>query len=141
MALAYHPAAGEIVLCDYSTGFMVPEMVKRRPVVIISPRLRHRNDLVTVVPLSTTAPNPLENYQCQIALAMPLPKPFNSVVMWAKCDMVATVCLARLDRFRAGRGPGGARKFVTGNLDAAQLRDVRIAVLHALGLSSLTVHL
>lgn len=60
MPLSYYPSPGEIVLCDYATGFIPPEMVKLRPVVIVSPRLRKRGDLVAVVPLSTTAPNPAE---------------------------------------------------------------------------------
>jgi len=140
MALTYHPTPGEIVLCDYGTGFVAPEMVKRRPVVIISPRLRRRGDLVSVVPLSTTEPAPVENHHCRLALAVALPRPFHNKVMWAKCDMLATVSLGRLDRFRAGRG-AGARKFVTGSLTADQLREVRRGVLHALGLASLTVHL
>lgn len=141
MALTYHPRPGEIVLCDYSTGFAAPEMVKRRPVVIVSPRLRNRQGLVTVVPLSTTAPAPAELHHCSIVLAAPLPKPFDSPQMWAKCDMLATVALARLDRFRAGRVPGGyGRQFTTGNVSPAQLDDIRKGMLHALGLSSLTIH-
>ena len=142
MALTYHPRPGEIVLCDYSTGFIAPEMIKRRPVVIISPRLRNRQSLVTVVPLSTTPPVPVEQHHCSIVLSSPLPKPFDSPQMWAKCDMLATVALARLDRFRAGRVLGDyGRQFTTGSVRPAQLNDIRKGVLHALGLSSLTVHL
>ena len=142
MALAYYPRIGEILLCDYATGFVVPEMVKRRPVVVISPRLRRRADLVTVVPLSTTEPAPAEAHHCLIALGRPLPRPFGSPSMWAKCDMVATVALARLDRFRVGRSGGhGARLFVSGQLDGNQVRAVRAAVLCGLGFASLTIHL
>lgn len=142
MPLKYYPSAGEIVLCDYGTGFIAPEMVKLRPVVIVSPRLRKRSDLVAVVPLSTTPPNPAEHHHCSITLAVPLPKPFDAPQMWAKCDMVATVALARLDRFRDGRLPGGGpRRFTTGKLDAAQLIEIRKAILHGLGLGSLTIHL
>lgn len=141
MPLTYHPKPGEIVLCDYSTGFAPPEMVKRRPVVIVSPRLRNRTSLVTVVPLSTTAPFPVESHHCSLVLAAPLPKPFDSPQMWAKCDMMATVSLARLDRFRAGRVTGGyGRNFVTGNVSAADLIEIRNGMLHALGLGSLTIH-
>jgi len=142
MALTYHPQLGEIVLCDYSTGFSPPEMVKRRPVVIVSPRLRNRHDLVTVIPLSTTSPSPIEAHHCPITLTNPLPKPFDSPQMWAKCDMIATVSLSRLDRFRAGRvAQGYGRRFVTGQVDRAQLAEIRKAALHALGLGSLTIHL
>jgi uncharacterized protein YifN (PemK superfamily) len=56
MPLTYHPETGTILICDYNLGggFIEPEMVKRRPVVVISPRFRHRDWLCTVVPLSTT---------------------------------------------------------------------------------------
>ncbi|MBO9579866.1 MAG: type II toxin-antitoxin system PemK/MazF family toxin [Sphingobium sp.] len=142
MTLSYHPRAGEIVLCNYATGFIAPEMVKLRPVVIVSPRLRRRDNLVSVIPLSTTAPDPVDQHHCQITLAIPLPKPFDTPIMWAKCDMVATVALARLDRFRDGRhAGGGARRFTTGKVSDLQLAEIRKAMLHGLGLSSLTIHL
>ena len=142
MALTYHPQAGEIVLCDYSTGFAPPEMVKRRPVVIISPRFRNRHSLVTVVPLSTTPPAPLEAHHCAIALTNPLPHRFDAPAMWAKCDMLATVALSRLDRFRAGRAPtGGARVYISGQVSPQQFTATRRSVLHALGLGTLTGHL
>lgn len=142
MPLAYYPSPGEIVLCDYGSGFVVPEMVKIRPVVIVSPRLRRRSDLVAVVPLSTTPPDSAEPHHCSFVLAQPLPRPFDAPEMWAKCDMVATVALARLDRFKDGRVPGGgARRFRTGKVSAAQLVEIRKGVLHGLGLGSLTIHL
>lgn len=142
MPLTYYPAPGEIVLCNYGTGFVAPEMVKLRPAVVVSPRLRRRADLVAVVPLSTTPPDPVEPHHCSITLAVALPRPFDSPRMWAKCDMVATVALSRLDRFRDGREVGrGARRFTTGKVDAAQLGEIRKAILHGLGLGSLTIHL
>ena len=142
MALAYYPSPGEIVLCDYGTGFTAPEMVKLRPVVIVSPRLRRRPDLVAVVPLSTTPPNPAETHHCSIVLGRPLPRPFEEPQMWAKCDMLATVSLTRLDRFKDGRVPGGgARRYTTGKVSQAQLIEIRKAILHGLGLGSLTIHL
>ena len=50
-----------LLYCDFSTGFQPPEMVKRRPVVLISPR-RKNAALCTVVPLSTKEPVPIEDY-------------------------------------------------------------------------------
>ena len=142
MALSYYPSPGEIVLCDYGTGFVAPEMVKLRPVVIVSPRLRKRGNLVTVVPLSTTAPNPAESHHCSLTLAVPLPRPYNAPDMWAKCDMFATVALSRLDRFRDGRNAGGgSRKFTTGKVTSEQLVAIRRAMLCGLGLHSLTDYL
>lgn len=141
MALEYHPSPGEIVLCDYGTGFVPPEMIKRRPVVILSPRLRRRAGLVAVVPLSTTPPIPPELHHCSVTLAAPLPHPFDAPTMWAKCDMVATVSMSRLDRFKDGRLPGGGRRFRTGRVSGAQLNEIRKAVLHGLGLGALTIYL
>lgn len=142
MALTYYPRVGEILLCDYATGFVAPEMVKRRPVVVVSPRLRRRSELVAVVPLSTSEPVPQEAHHCRVELQRPLPAPFDSPVMWGKCDMVATVSRARLDRFRLGRKSGhGARKFVSGQLEDDQIHAIRIAVLCGLGFDSLTIHL
>lgn len=140
MPLMYYPRPGEILLCDYDTGFIEPEMTKRRPAIVISPRLRKRPDLVAVVPLSTTAPNPVERHHCLIVMETPLPHPFDSPAMWAKCDMLATVSKARLDRFKAGRRQG-ARVFLSGMLTDEQLRAVKASILCGLGLPSLTVHL
>lgn len=139
MALSYYPSPGEIVLCNYDTGFKAPEMVKLRPVVIVSPRLRKRGDLVAVVPLSTTDPDPVDTHHCKITLAAPLPKPFDALEMWAKCDMVATVALSRLDRFKDRSG--GVRRYRTGKVATAQLIEIRKSILCGLGLSSLTIHL
>jgi len=61
MAIKYHPEIGTIVICDFK-GFVKPEMIKRRPAVIISPRIRYRDKLCPIVPLSTTPPNPIMAY-------------------------------------------------------------------------------
>lgn len=140
MALMYYPRPGEILLCNYDTGFVEPEMTKRRPAVVVSPRLRKRPELVGVVPLSTTEPRPTEPHHCRIELEKPLPFPFEAPVMWAKCDMVATVARARLDRFKAGR-LGGNRIFLAGAVTPDQLKAIRASILCGLGLDSLTIHL
>jgi mRNA interferase MazF len=142
MGIMYYPKQGEILLCNYGTGFVAPEMTKMRPVVVISPRLRRRADLVAVVPLSTTPPQNIELHHCEIELTNPLPAPFDNPNMWAKCDMIATVAHSRLDRFKAGRKPNGNKRvFVAGMLNPDQFRQVKIAVLCGLGLDSLTIHL
>ncbi|MHB9881063.1 type II toxin-antitoxin system PemK/MazF family toxin [Pacificimonas sp. ICDLI1SI03] len=142
MALRYYPSAGEILSCDYSTGFTQPEMVKVRPVVVMGPRLRRREGLVGVVPLSTSAPTTVEPYHRQITLSRPLPPPFDNATMWAKCDMFAVVARARLDRFRLPRSRlDGQRQWVNGRITAAQLQDLRAGLLCGLGFDSLTVHL
>ena len=133
MTLAYYPRVGEILLCDFH-GFVVPEMVKRRPVVVIVPRLPRRSDLVTIIPLSTTAPSFAMDYHVRIVLEHPLPIPFAATEMWAKCDMVMPIARARLDRFKDGRGSsGGKRKFVSGQVSGEQLTEIKAAVLRGLG--------
>lgn len=96
MALNYHPTPGAVLVCDYSTGFRAPEMVKRRLCVVITPRLRRRHGLCTVVPLSQTAPDPVEGYPHEITLGQSLPKPWEGNKRWAKADMFATVGYERL---------------------------------------------
>lgn len=44
-----------VLICDFTTGFQAPEMVKKRPVVVVSPR-RRIGQVCTVVPLSSVAP-------------------------------------------------------------------------------------
>lgn len=124
MALLYQPRPGEVVMCDFH-GYVPPEMVKRRPVVVLARNRRNRL-LVTVVPLSTTEPTPLEPYH-HLLPQSPAPNA-QGVACWAKCDMVATVALARLDRCKAGRG-----RYVTPALPAADLAAIRAGVAIALG--------
>ena len=78
-------------------------MVKTRPVLVVSPRLRRRDNLCTVVPLSTTPPQNQQNYHCRLVLARPLPSPWNAPEHWVKADMMATVAFHRLDLIQIGR--------------------------------------
>ena len=130
MTLPFHPRLGEILICDY-TGFKAPEMVKSRPCVVVSPRLRRRDRLCTVVPLSTLPPNPPEPYHYQITLDRPLPYPFNAPTMWAKCDMLATVSFSRLALFKIRR-----RQYLKPVLPTADMDQIRNCILHALGIIS-----
>lgn len=137
MAILYPVALGTIVLCDYSLGgFREPEMVKRRPVVVVSPRLPHRDGLCTVVPLSTTAPVQAVSYVVELSVPMPLPSPFDAQTVWAKCDMLATVSFERLDLFRTKRDQSGRRKYLHPRLGVDDLARVRGAILSALGMTS-----
>lgn len=127
MALTFQPRPGQVVMCDFS-GYVVPEMIKVRPVVVLA-RNRKNRQLVTVVPLSTTAPDALEDHHHELS-ANPLPGK-EHITCWAKCDMVATVSLARLDRYKTAR-----RLYVTPNLPNADFVAICGAVLNALGLSA-----
>lgn len=134
MPLSYYPPAGEVVLCRYPQDVISPEIGKTRPVVVVGPRLRRRGGLATIVPLSTTGPNPVEPYHVLIRLPQPLPAPFDSPDMWAKCDLLSSVALDRLDRFKVkGSRHGGPRRFTTGRVSAEQLVALRAAVIQGLG--------
>jgi uncharacterized protein YifN (PemK superfamily) len=140
MAMKYHPEIGTIVICDFR-GFVEPEMVKRRPVVIVSPRLRNRDRLCTVVPLSTTEPKPIMPYHYKLKLDQPLPSPYNSPFHWVKGDMFATVSFDRLFLPFAGKDAKGQRQYVIKVVEEIDLRNIRECMLHAIDLSYLTGHL
>jgi mRNA interferase MazF len=129
MALTFHPHAGDILICDYSTGFRPPEMVKVRPVVVVSPR-RRASQLVTIVPISSSPPSPVEpwHYLLPEGVYPPARGP-----VWVKADMVVTVGLARLDRVKISRsgGPPGYEVF---RLCPEELRAIGLAIKAALGL-------
>lgn len=138
MAIAEHPAIGTILMCDFDTGFVKPEMVKRRPVIVISPRITARPGLCTVVPLSTTAPDPEMQYHCQIDLPDQLPDWFDKTGVWVKADMMAAVGYKRLDFISLGKDRGGKRIYCYTPISPENLKTIRASVLAGLGLAQLT---
>ncbi len=134
MALKYVPSPKLILLCDYSKGgFIAPEMVKKRPAIVVSPRLPHRNNLATIVPLSTKSPRCNLPYVVKLELDSLLPYPFNHNIVWAKCDMVASVSLDRLDLFRIGRDQTGKRKYIKPILNDSDFNRVKSAIINIFG--------
>lgn len=119
LTINFHPRHGTLLYCDFS-GFKAPEMVKCRPVVVIS---RKHAGLCTVVPLSGTEPTKIEKYHHEMS-PNSLPENLrNKTTWWAKCDCVTTVAFRRLDRIQVGRDPSGKRlyradKIGKGDLDA-----------------------
>ena len=102
MALKYQPFPGTLWMCNFDTGFKPPEMVKVRPVVVISPRPESATGLCTVVPLSTTPPDPVQRFHYRMGReSLPAGK-FQQSETWAKCDMLNTVSLNRLRRATKG---------------------------------------
>ena len=78
MGIKFPVGIGTILLCDYSRGgFQPPEMVKRRPAIVISPRLPHRDGLCTVVPISADQPDHDVDYVVRLEFDPPLPEPFS----------------------------------------------------------------
>ena len=134
MALYFHPNPETLLICDFGTGFRPPEMVKKRPVVVLSPRMRRQSGLCTVVPLSTTVPAPVERFHHRMS-PQSLPATLATKETWAKCDMVTAVSLERLDRVLIGRDRRGRRVYVAGAVTAADLTAIRQCVKIALGLT------
>jgi uncharacterized protein YifN (PemK superfamily) len=141
VSISEHPRTGAVLIADFSAGFREPEMVKRRPVIVISPKIRFRPGLCTVVALSTTAPSPILPFHCQIVLEPALPEPWKPGPMWVKGDMVAAIAFHRLDFFRYGKDRSGKRIYRYDPVSAEDLKRVRHCILCALGLASLTPHL
>ncbi|MGR3525510.1 MAG: type II toxin-antitoxin system PemK/MazF family toxin [Paracoccaceae bacterium] len=138
MAIQYHPARGSIVTVDFSQGFRVPEMVKRRLCVVISPPIEARVGLCTVVPLSTTAPDPVQAYHYCFEIPFHMPKAWGNQARWAKCDMVCAVGLHRVDLIRLGKTSNGTRIYQMNTLSRLHLRNISNCVLAGLGLPPLT---
>lgn len=138
MAIQEHPDLGTILMCDYQTGFVEPEMVKRRQVVVISPKIAARPGLCTIVPLSLTPPDPVMQFHCQVDLPEQLPDWMQKKEVWVKADMMAAVSLNRLDFIRLAKSRQGKRMYCFTPLNAENLKKVRGAVLASLGMAQLT---
>ena len=140
MPLKFHPETGTIVICDFY-GFIEPEMVKRRPAIVVSPRFRNRDRLCTIVPCSTTPPDPIMPYHYKLTLNEPLPPPYDSPFQWVKGDMLVAVSFDRLFLPRKGKDINGKREYVVKVIEDNDLREIRECILHGLALSHLTRHL
>lgn len=131
MAINFHPKTGSVLYCDFNTGFKPPEMIKCRPVVVVS---RGRGLVASVVPLSTVEPVPIR--QCHREMSPDsLPTSLRSSRCWAKCDMVTCVALWRLDRVKVGKCPKtGKRIYVNYTVTDQDLRQIRLALRFVFGL-------
>ncbi|OUJ14348.1 type II toxin-antitoxin system PemK/MazF family toxin [Acetobacter sp. DsW_063] len=142
MAIEKAPNLGQVLLCDFSDGFKEPEMIKLRPVVVISPPISWRPGLTTVVALSTTPPDPKRPYHCLLRLNPKPPAPWDVEDVWVKADLIMTVGFHRLNLIRDGKNPQtGKRKYYMNCVSNQNLKEIRACILHGLGLFSLTQHL
>jgi uncharacterized protein YifN (PemK superfamily) len=132
MALLFPPRLAYVVQCDF-TGMIEPEMVKKRDVVVIA-RNRHNPRLVTVVPLSTTAPLKQESYHYLLP-KNPRPDGNANEQVWAKCDMIYTLSTARLDLYYT-RSRRGGRQSTPMQVTSLDFLAIQKAVLAALNLSN-----
>ena len=138
MAVSAHPPQGSIVTANFDSGFKKPEMVKLRLVVVLSPAIKSRYGLCTVVALSTTKPDPVMPYHKEIEIPFPLPPRWGNRPRWIKGDMVNAVGFHRLDLLRLGKDIKGKRIYQMEVLPTEQMALVRRCVLHGMGLSILT---
>ena len=141
MAINEHPEIGSLVMCDFDEGFREPEMVKKRPVIVLSPKISRRPRLCTIVALSTTDPYPVMSYHAKIDVNPPLPAGLKSNGLWIKGDMVNAVGFHRLDLIWTGKDHTGKRQYYLNTLSYDQIKLVKTCVLNALGLSALTKYL
>ncbi|MEK7184712.1 MAG: type II toxin-antitoxin system PemK/MazF family toxin [Patescibacteria group bacterium] len=117
--LKFQPKPGSVIYCNYR-GFVAPEMIKKRPVIIVS-KHKHNSKLVTIVPISTTKPVPVENYHLEMDI------PFCALYLegeksWVKCDMINVVSLDRLNLIRDKRS-GNRHAPAVGSTFLLQIKD------------------
>jgi uncharacterized protein YifN (PemK superfamily) len=136
-----HPAPGTILVCNFDGTFKEPEMVKPRCVIVLSPRIRARARLCTVVCLSTTDPHPVQQYHCRLDIRPRLPSSWESDGIWVKGDMVYSVGFHRLDLIRMGKSRDGRRIYRMETITEDQMRQVKSCVLRGLGMNGLTKYL
>lgn len=141
MPIQRHPGLGAIVVCDFDQGFKVPEMVKKRLCVVVSPDISARPGLCTVVPLSTTPPRFPMEYHCRLTITPALPDRWNSDGHWVKGDMVCSVGFHRLDLLRIGKDASGRRLYRMNTLPAKDLRRIHACIMCSLGLGGLKKYL
>ena len=143
MPINWHPRFGQILFCDFNTGFVEPEMVKpKRPVVVVSRSLRGRpQNLCTVVPLSTVKPDPVMYFHHQMN-PHSLPERLRNQEAWAKCDMICQVSFKRLNQIQVGKDPNtGKRLYSSKTATKLDMTAIRAGILYALSMESLADHL
>lgn len=132
MAIGYYPKMGQVLKCDFS-DLQPPEINKIRPVIIISPRLPYRGELVAVVPLSTTPPKHDLPFTVRLSKNYH-PEASDDLPNWAKCDLVMNIARSRLVGFKIGR-----RRWENPKLEDHDLQAVRYAVLCGLGMEDMVI--
>ena len=126
MPITFTPQQGMVLMCDFSSGSVPPEINKVRHVIVVSPRRRKHSGSCTVVPLSTVAPNPIEPYHYRIE-ANEYSFLKRNTDSWVKADLVMHVSFQRLDRVLDNG------RHTSPSLSAEDFRAVQRAVWEGLG--------
>lgn len=135
MALPFNPNPGLIVICDFD-GMKEPEMTKRRPAIVVSPRSRTRAGLCTILPISCTAPQPELAHHFRLTLDPTLPDPYPEPEVWVKCDMVYSVGYHRLN-LPFYKDVAGNRQYINQFVAEDDLLAIRRCMLSSLGFAEL----
>lgn len=128
-----HPPQGSILVCDFS-GFVEPEMTKRRPVVVVSRKIASRPNLCTIVPLSTSVPEVILPMHYLLELDPPLPSPYNARCHWVKGDMLYALRFERFYYLRTGKNSFGKRTYVYPVLSPEQLSRIQKCIMAGIGI-------
>jgi uncharacterized protein YifN (PemK superfamily) len=113
---------------------MGAEMVKTRPVIVVSRVLHGRHGMATVVPVSMTPPAEPRRWHVLVpASSMPRGWSEKPGDRCAKCDMVGTVSLERLSMAGIRRREGKLH-YTTAEVDVHTLRQIRDALAYILEL-------
>src|SRR5271156_2598560 len=94
MPINFVPDRAQILMCDFTTGFMRPEMEKIRHCVVVSPRVRSGTSLI--IPLSLEPPKIVQLWHYLIPREYPCMSVISDV--WAKGDMLTHASWQRLHR-------------------------------------------
>ena len=128
----HYPRSREVLGCDFK-GLDKPEMIKRRPVIVLS-YSRARPGLAIVVPLSTTAPTPPRSWHHQLRAT----SQWDHHERWVKGDMIYTMSLSRLFPWYVGLDSNGRRIFLHNfRIDESDFAATKKAVLSALKITEL----
>jgi len=134
VALLHHPKVGDVLMCRFPECLRAPEMIKTRPVIVVTREHKGRRRLCTVVPVSTTQPDPMLSHHVELEESA-LPRALRGTGHWVKCDMIYTLCIDRLDRIRSGKDrTTGKRLYETARIGADDMRKIRYAIRSALSL-------
>jgi mRNA interferase MazF len=132
MSITFHPNPGTILICDFE-GFKAPEIIKRRPCVVVSPRSRRRTGLCTIVPLSTTDPEHVESHHCKITITKKMPDQYPKQECWAKCDIIHTVSFERLNKPHQ-KDELGKRTYLDREISPEDLLKIRRCICAGIGI-------
>ena len=132
MPINFAPDPGQILMCDFTSGFMRAEMQKIRHCVVVSPK-KHTGTCL-VVPLSLEPPKVIECWHYRLPQNV-YPCMAQNDDIWAKADMLTHAAFDRLDR------PLENYVRVRRRLQPEHLKRVLIAVAHAINCSHVTRHI